>query len=293
MSNQDRLDAIAADSRGAENLASSAEINVEQLKIAITPSYSKDDETTQDFTSLETYLTEQLGFPVAIELADSYDDAIELMANETTLLGHLGPFSYIKAKSLNSDLEPIVTSIQPETGRPWYTSVIVVNVTSDITNLSDIKGKHFSFVNDSSTSGFLVPTAAFKDLDINPELDFSAVSYSGSHDKNIDALAAGEVDAVAIAAPIYLGAKQAGKLPEEQFVVIWESDPIPGSPVVINTKIPEELQNKIKEVFVNAPPEVVNVLEQNENEGAGYTLVRDDDYRLLRHLRNSLGIEKD
>ncbi|NEO82843.1 MAG: phosphate/phosphite/phosphonate ABC transporter substrate-binding protein [Spirulina sp. SIO3F2] len=270
--------------------SSDAELEITELAIAILPAQTGED-AKASFSSLEAYLTEQLGIPVTLTLAESYDATIEMMADERVYVAHLGPFSYIKAKTQNDALESIVTSIQADTGRPWYTSVIIASNASGIQELADIKGKRFSFVSESSTSGFLVPTGAFKDLEIDPDVDFATIGFAGSHDQNAAALAQGQTDAAAMTAQTYQEAKQSGQLPEDTFTLIWESDPIPGGPIVINTKLSEDLQSKLKEALVNAPPEVVNVIERSNDEGAGYTLVTDEDYDLIRRLHDSLGIE--
>ena len=260
-------------------------INIEELVIPIIPARAE-EELKNNLKTLENYLEKQINIPIEFELAETYDDVIEKMANESVYISLLGPFSYIKAKELNDSLEPVVGAIHSDTGRPWYTSVIVSNNSSNITELADIKGKRFGFVNQSSTSGFLAPSVAFQDIEINPEEDFANISYSGNHDKNVDALVQGEVDAIAITKIAYKESIKNGKLSEDKYTLVWESDPLPHNALVINNKISEDLQNKIKEAFIKAPEDVIYAF--GEGKGSGYTFVSDEDYDIIRYLEDSL-----
>lgn len=47
----------------------------------------------------------------------------------------------------------------------------------------------------------------------------------------------------------------------------------------------------IRTALINAPAAVVKVIESSTEEGAGYTLVKDEDYALIRTLYEELGIE--
>lgn len=216
----------------------SSSIKIDTLKIAIIPASGNRPEAYQE---LESYLSEALGLPVTVEFSESYEKTIQDLVNEDVYLAYLGPFSYVKAKQQNSALEPVVTSIQGDTGRPWYTSLIVTRRETGIQSLEAIRGKRFGFVNQSSTSGFLVPTGAFKALSLDPMTDFAGVEFTGGHDKSLAALLAGTVDAIAINNTLYREAIEAGKITEAEVPILWESDPIPGSPIVINTKLSPDL----------------------------------------------------
>jgi len=230
-------------------------------------------------------LTKTLSLPVKISLTKDYQESIDLLVEGKVEIAYLGPFSYIKAKERNPNLEPLVAHIEKSTARPWYTSAIVVNTAAGINNLEDLKGKRFGFVSKSSTSGFLVPSAHFQELKIEPERDFAAVEYAGGHDKNLEALITGKVDAIAVEKPTYLQFVRDGKLPEEKYKLIWESNPIPNSPIVISSQLPSELKSKLQIAFIKAPEGLANV---GGFQASGYTAVRDEDYNIIRQIQKSI-----
>lgn len=259
---------------------------LQQLNIAVIPDKSP-EKAQEQIAYLADYLQETLGLPVNIQLTKNYDNSIDLIVTGQVEMAYLGPFSYVKAKERNPNLEPIVAHIEKSTGRPWYTSVIVVNTESGIDGIKDLKGKRFSFVSESSTSGYLFPLAYFEKNGINPEQDFSVINYAGSHDNNAAVLAAGEVDAIAVHKSTYLSAKESGSLPEPKYRMIWESEPIPNSPIVISTQLPEAFKVNLKKALINAPTGVIAIGGANAD---GYTLVQDEDYEPVRQLQKILDV---
>ncbi|NES08069.1 MAG: phosphate/phosphite/phosphonate ABC transporter substrate-binding protein [Okeania sp. SIO2F4] len=231
---------------------------ISQLKIAVIPAVSTEEQQKR-IQRLDKYLEQELEIPVEIKLTKDYDTTVDFLVSGQVKMAYLGPFTYIKAKQKNPNLEPIVAHIEKTTGRPWYKSVIVTRKDSGINTVQDLIGKRFSFVNKSSTSGFLVPSAYFKTLGIIPEKDFSAVEYAGGHDKNALALEAGKIDAIAIEKPTYIELENQGLLSEDKYKIIWESDPIPNSPIVISTQLPAEFKTTLKKALINAPEGLVGI----------------------------------
>ncbi|MBD2313051.1 phosphate/phosphite/phosphonate ABC transporter substrate-binding protein [Desertifilum sp. FACHB-1129] len=270
------------------SLAQSEPENI-TLNIAVIPSH-RSQERDRNFQQLADYLQQELKVPINIQLTPDYESAVSLIAEEKVEVAYLGPFAYVKAKNQNPKLEPLVAHIDKETGRPWYTSVIAVDTQSGVQSLEDLKGKRFGFVSRTSTSGYLVPMAQFREMNIDPDTDFAAVEYAGRHDSNATALAEGKVDAAAMTKVTYVTAQTSGFLPSDRYKVIWESAPIPNSPVVINNKIPESLKSNLRRALVDAPEDIVGIA--GSSRSSGYTLVQDEDYEPIRKMQ-ALGLEAD
>lgn len=269
------------------NKTNKTEQQLSSLNIAMSPSQSS-EEQRQKRQLLADYLQEQLGLSVNIEIPQDYETAIDLIAEGKVQMAYLGPFSYVKARQRNFQIEPLVAYIDKRTGRPWYTSAIVANTQSGIKTIEDLKGKRVGFVNQSSTSGYLVPVAHLKSHKIDPDRDFAELQYTGSHNKNAVALESGQVDAIGINKPTYLKAQKSGQLPLEKYQVIWESDPIPNAPIVISSQLPTHLKSNLQKALIDAPQDLVALSGAKSD---GYTLVRDEDYEPIRKLQKILEID--
>lgn len=264
------------------------EAQLTALNVAMIPSQDSQEQEAK-VKVLADYLQEQLGMPVKIEITENYDQAVDLLVEGKVNIAYLGPFAYVKARQRNDALEPIAAPIEKATGRPWYTSLIVAQ--RDIKTVEQLKGKRFSFVNPSSNSGYLAPSAYFKTIAVEPEEDFATVEYAGSHNKNLAALLSGAVDAITINSPTYLKAKEAGLLPEDTYNVLWESDPLPNAPIVINSKqFSPELKIELQKALINAPEGLV---DGRGAESTGYTLVQDEDYEPIRRMQEIIEVESD
>ncbi len=257
------------------------------LNIAVIPAKNP-IEQQKSLQPLADYLTKTLGKQVNFQIGKDYNTPVKLLAEGQVQIAYLGPLTYVEAKQLNPQIKPIVAPIDKNTGRPWYTSVIVTN-TNRINDVNDLKGKRFAFVSESSTSGYLMPLGYFKEMGIAPERDFTKVKFSGSHAQVKTDLESGEVDAIADDKPSYLTEQKAGRFNSQKYKIIWESSPIPQGPIVILAdKVSPELVTNLKKALVSASEGLVDV---NGAEAAGYTLVQDEDYEPIRKLQAQLKLK--
>lgn len=272
----------SANSNSANGIQPKSESkNVEPLRVAIIPWHSQEAQQNK-LEPLADYFEKSIQRPVKFEITKDYDSAINLLATEKADIGYLGPLAYIKCNEKNPHIQPLVKLIDEKTGRPWYTSVIVGNRERGIKSLKDLKGKSFAFVSPSSASGFLIPMMGLKKNGIEPTRDFLAIRYSQSHDKSEKMLMKGEVDAIADDKTSFLRSLQNHQADSQKYQILWESDPIPMTTLVINTKkfSAQEL-NKIRQALIDAP---VGILDVSGSTSAGYTLAKDADFEPVRQI---------
>jgi len=80
-------------------------------------------------------------------------------------------------------------------GKFSYKGYIITKKTNNIRSLSDLKGKHFGYVDPKSASGYLYARHILKSNGLDPDRIFSKVSFMGTHDNVIKAVLNGEIDA--------------------------------------------------------------------------------------------------
>lgn len=193
-------------------------------------------------------LEKSLGMKVQPFVAIDYSAVIEALKSDKLEIAFLGPASYVLAKDkVKAEIEPVARGIMKETGKSSYRGLIIANPATPIKTLADLKGKTFAFVDPASTSGNFVPRYVFDKNGIDPEKDFTSVYYSGTHQATLIAVKEGKVDAGSIADEVYDLAIARGQLKEDEVRVIFESDPIPGSPFVVRTNLPPDLQAKLRD----------------------------------------------
>ena len=223
----------------------SAEENV--IRFGLIPSEDA-EKLVKDSGPFIEALENELGMKVEPYVAIDYSAVIEALKSDKLEIAFLGPAAYVLAKDkVKAEIVPVARGVMEETGKSSYRGLIIVNPTTSINELADLKGKTFAFVDPASTSGNFVPRFVFDKNGIDPEKDFKSVYYSGTHQATLIAVKEGKVDAGSIADEVYDLAIARGELKEEDVRVIFASDPIPGSPFVVRTNLPSDLQTKLKD----------------------------------------------
>jgi phosphonate transport system substrate-binding protein len=114
-------------------------------------------------------ITEATGRPVEQKLTTDYSIAIESLANGTADICFMGAQGYIEAKNANDAVEPLFVNsgASGTLDDAIYYSWLAVNKGDEDQykengeyTLAKIAGKRMSFVSNSSTSGFKVPTSS-------------------------------------------------------------------------------------------------------------------------------------
>jgi phosphonate transport system substrate-binding protein len=264
----------------------SSKINLSALTVGVLPTQSRTEQERM-IQPLDEYLEKSLERQVDFQIAQSYEEVVDWLVKGKLDLAYLGPVTYLEAVDKGAKVEPLVAPIDKHTGQPWYRSCIIVKANSTIKSIKDLKGKRVAFVHESSTSGYLMAAATFKNLEINPREDFSQVLFTGSHSKSIEALANGTVDAAVTNISSYLKSQKLGKLTGQNSRIIWESAPIPHSPIVISQKLSPELIINLKQAFISSPDGIEDIVG---TESAGYTLIIPADYAPIQKLRQELNL---
>ncbi|MDD5031524.1 MAG: phosphonate ABC transporter substrate-binding protein [Patescibacteria group bacterium] len=268
--------------------ASQGEKGIKVLKMGLIPADDA-EEMLRNYEPIKEYLSEELGIPVEIQVTSDYTAAIEAMRAKHIDLAWFGPFSYIIAANI-ANAEAIVNGVTESTGSATYKSIIVVKANSGIETLEDLKGKSFAFVDPASTSGNLIPRKILIENGIDPDKDFSASFFAGTHNSVEYAVANGKVDAGADSDNSYNRMVEAGEIDSEVNKILYTSEPIPGSPIVVRGDLPVELKDKIKQALINMDKQTIHKVN-GWGDISSYRAVSDSDYNVIRDTAKVLGMD--
>ncbi|MFJ3054754.1 phosphonate ABC transporter substrate-binding protein [Herbaspirillum sp. NPDC087042] len=195
-------------------------------------------------------LQRQLGMPVKPFIATDYNGIIEALRARKLDVAYLGPFSYVLASSV-ANVEAFAVAETKKSGRSYYKSLIITRRDSGLQSLEQLKGRTMAFVDPSSASGHLFPSAGLQKLNIDPNKYFARVIFSGSHDASILAVTNKKVDAAAVADRILAAAVARGVVQQADLNVVWTSPDIPESPMVWRRDLDPALKQKIAAAFAS------------------------------------------
>ncbi|THB64200.1 MAG: phosphonate ABC transporter substrate-binding protein [Spirochaetaceae bacterium] len=174
------------------------------------------NESTPEFADARRAIIEvaeeALGQPIKEQLTTDYAIAIEALANENAAFSWLGGEGYVQAHSKEAAILPLVvnTGSSGTLADAKYYSMLGTLIENDDQyktngkyNLDNLRQKRFSFVSNSSTSGFRVPSSIIKShfnveaedlLEGGPNMVFSEVMFGGSHQGSFFNVLTGKAD---------------------------------------------------------------------------------------------------
>mgnify|MGYP002777001902 CR=1 FL=1 len=253
------------------------------LRISVQPTQDRAEQERM-IAPLDAHLEKVLGQPVEFLIGKDYKDSIDMLIDGRANAAYIGAASYLEALERGAKVKPLVAPIDQYTTRPWYRSCIIVPANSSIRTLADLRGKRVAFVNRFSTSGYLKPIAALRKLGIIPDRDFAEVLFGGTHEKT-KILLGKQADAIATNIASYTHWKEESKPTIQGAKIIWQSEPVFHSPVLVSEQVPPAVIDKLKEAFLTTPEGIHDLMGAKT---VGFTLVDAEDYEKIRELRDQL-----
>ncbi len=167
-----------------------------QLRFGLLPA---EDPTlmVEQFSGIAEHVGKTLGLPVSVKVSESYNALIEGMRAGHLEIVYVGGGQYLKMLDIGMKVEPLVLN-KDTNNRTYYKSCIITKPDSGIKTFADLKGRTFSFVSPTSTSGGVAPTYMLLKNKIDPDKDFKRKIFAGKHDASFLAVKNGKVDAGAV-----------------------------------------------------------------------------------------------
>jgi phosphonate transport system substrate-binding protein len=249
------------------------------------------------FIPLKAYLEKKLGMNVEIIYSNDYTSVIEALRAKKVHMAYLAPFSYVLAAP-KTEITPLV--VVGENGKPsMYHCAIITNPRTGLTTMDDVKARAksltFCFADPASTSGHLIPRAYLLTIGLDPDHAFKQVSFAGNHLASVMSVASSKVDLGCAALEYGIEVmERKGMVKPDQVRVLWQSDPIVSSPIVVRKDINGGLVDRIKNAYLNMDREAPEVLEaylklfRLNPRNLSYMPANDTMYNGIRKIANGI-----
>lgn len=229
------------------------ERQVKTLKIGLLP--DRDPATlTQQYTLLFDYISKKVNKPYQLIIPKDYSELVDLFKNQSVDLAFFGGYTFVEANKSDGAVPLVMRDIDRK-----FLSVIAANKGKALNNIEDLQGTRFSFGSKLSTSGHLMPRYYMSKMNIFPEKYFSTVEYSQAHNKTLENVANGLVDAGVLNANVYNQMTKNDAELAEKVKVIWQSRPYPDYVWAGQSYLEQELQNDLILAFLS-----LNYDQENE-----------------------------
>lgn len=260
----------------------------EALVIGMVPSTSP--EVLKDhFEEIRKYLEKEMSMPIRLYVPDDYAELIHAMKESKVDIGLYGAFSYIIADT-QQDLEPLVVRKRKDMG-VTYNSLIITAKDSPIETIEDLRDRRMAFVNAASTSGYAIPYALFVSRGVDIDSFLGEYYFAGSHDLVAQEVLEGRAQAGAISKSILRGLALDNDIDMNDLKIIWESDPIPGSPFIARKDVSDRIKNGFREAMLALHEKAPEALTAYSSSLERYVPIEKGMYNSIRNIVNVLGEE--
>ncbi len=185
----DDADAIMAAGREALH-----EAGLSEIAFGITP-YVDGTRLAALFGPLLEAVGERVGLPIRLVVGESYEDMQQRATDGSVDVAVLPPYAYVRAAEDEPGLHAFATHVTD--GSLSYGAYMISLEDGPVTQIDDLRGQPFGYVDVASTSGFLFPADRMLLEGLHPLDDLEPV-FLGDHDRVFDAVLAGEVAAGAV-----------------------------------------------------------------------------------------------
>lgn len=260
--------------------------NPKRLRIAVIPMKSIEKQLAE-YRPLVQVLEKATQRRVEIVPAASYGTVIEGLLAGSIDLAELGPASYAQAKSQDASITAFASPTQPlgphTDSSSHYRSLLIVGRGQGFDTIASLREKNVSLIDPASTSGTLIPRHSFpKTVGTSLESYFHRITFAGSHDRAIQAVQKGMVDAAFVSSSRLDEELRHGNLQPDDVRILWKSAPIPYDPFVYRGRLCQPLINSIKQAFFFENATLQAMLKVLRIEG--FARVSDEDYREIREI---------
>lgn len=148
------------------------------------------------YSGLVQLLGQRLGRPANLLLRKGYAQGNSALDSGEADLGFVCTGAYLRARQHGRAHHPLAVPVVA--GKTTYHSQILVVAEHPARSVADLRGQRIAYVDPLSLTGYLWLQHRLKELGADPAVFFSATHYTGSHDRSVEAVAAGVADAAAV-----------------------------------------------------------------------------------------------
>jgi phosphonate transport system substrate-binding protein len=237
----------------------------------------------QNYQPIMEYLTQHTPYHFELKLGKTYEDAVAFLRDGKTDIASFGAVTYLEAHKTFGAV-PILRPLN-KMGKPFYRSIIITRVDSDIRTLTDVQGRSFAFAAILSTSGNLIPRLQLAEAGIHLD-DLKQYTNFKHHDSVAKAVLTNAYDAGAVKDVI------AYKYRDKGLRFLHISDPIPSVPLAVRPDTPPEFIATVQEAFLHLnptnPQDRALMQAWDPEFRYGFTKAEDADYDSIRRKLNAI-----
>ena len=269
-----------------------ADTELKVLEFGVGPYFPTPNETRAQFEPLFEEIAAAAGVEAKVVVTEDWIGISEALRSGTLDVAWLGPWGFVLAEHNEPSLEAIATVKYNE--QPTYYSILMSKADSPFDTLEDAialsqagdSPLKLSLADVGSTSGWLIPSAEFLRLNVDPKATFD-YNEGASHAAQAIAVLSDQVDIASDYDRNLDVLDSTGRIERDELKIIWQSDPLPNDPIVVRGGLPEDVKTALQEALVGITPEAAETLLPPNY--TGFVASDGSNYQPIRNAGSSLG----
>lgn len=205
-------------------------------------------ETTRVYyEELMRLIAEKMGRKAVFFQRRTYAEVNELVRKREADFAFVCSGPYVQGKK---EFGMELLAIPVANGKTVYHAYIIVNKSSPINSLRDLRGKTFAFTDPQSNTGCLVPTYMLARLGETPKSFFRDFFFTQSHDNSIKAVANLQADGAAVDSLIWEFMNKIDPSVTSRTKIVEKSPPYGIPPIVVNPAMDPQAKQRLKEILL-------------------------------------------
>jgi len=266
------------------------------IRIALTPSVDA-QKVTANGERLRIFLEEQTGYSFSIVVPASYIAVVETFGSGAADIAAINTFGYLLANR-KYGAEAVLRIVRRD-GETEYKGQFIAHVDSGIDSIYQLQGRRFAYTDPSSTSGFILPKAILRTMNIKPAEEV----FAGKHDNVVTMIYQKQVDAGATyySPPdrktgeiLDARARVVKQFPDvyRKIRIIGFTQSIPNDPIIMRKDFPADMKRRIISALLafQSTPEGKRALFEIYSVD-GLMPGKDSDYDALRAIINEQNVD--
>lgn len=208
------------------------------------------------------YLGRALGRDIELVQRSSYRETNALLVSGQTDVAFVCTGGYLYLQKESPKLVEVL-AVPVVRGATTYQSLTIVPANSPAQRIADLSGKRVAFTDELSFTGRLYLVFNVRASGLQPERFFSSAIFTQGHDRSIEAVARGFVDAAAVDSNVFHRATEVDPGLAQRVRVLDVSPPFGVPPVVVLGSLGADLRQRIAEALLSLDrePEGVALLK--------------------------------
>ena len=249
------------------------------LRVGVLPDQNR-QELEKRYLPLLEHLSKETKISFKLTIPGTYDELVKMFEESKIDLARFGGVTFVQANLQHGAVPLVMRDIDSK-----FTSYFIVGGDSSAKDITGCKGKKIAFGSKFSTSGHLMPEYFLNEQNIAPSEFFSAIRFSGSHDKTAFLVRDGEVDVGAVNSIILRKMMEDGRLKKDDVRILWETPPYSDYVWAMQPVFHNSVRIKLRDAFLSlSPANSAHAKILDKLSAGSYIPVSSDNFNELRKV---------